>query len=164
MSMQTRNDAFIEVLLESMAAAKVTIENEYMSLIFSQTDFDIRFYIMFLVNLSWRVPTMSFLCQKFFTLRLPTVDSESFYELVNVTDAQALAVFSNLADSLRKEAHGKNTYSKINIHWDVLSPCFRPCKRYGSESAESHHRTHLLYWRSKCQRVLTGGPYNSFLS
>jgi len=30
----TRNDLFVKVLLESIVAAKVTIENEYMSLVF----------------------------------------------------------------------------------------------------------------------------------
>jgi hypothetical protein len=78
--MQTRNDAFIEILLESMAAAKVTIENEYMSLIFSIDR--LRHPLLHHVPCQPFMESSDYVISvpEFFTLRLPTVDSESFYE------------------------------------------------------------------------------------
>lgn len=80
MSLQTRNDVFIEVLLESMAAAKVTIENEYMSLVFSIDR--LRHPLLRHVPCQPSIESSDYVISvpEFFTLRLPTVDSESFYE------------------------------------------------------------------------------------
>ena len=78
MSLQTRNDVFIEVLLESMAAAKVTIENEYMSLVFSIDR--LRHPLLRHVPCQPSIESSDYVISvpEFFTLRLPTVDSEPF--------------------------------------------------------------------------------------
>jgi hypothetical protein len=77
--MQTRNDVFIKVLLESIVAAKVTIENEYMSLICSIDG--LRHPLLRHVQYQPDVQSSDYAISvpEFLTLRLPIVNSESFY-------------------------------------------------------------------------------------
>ena len=77
--MQTRNDLFVKVLLESIVAAKVTMENEYMSLFFSID----RHRYPLLRHVPCQPPLQAsdyvISVPEFLALRLPTVHSESFH-------------------------------------------------------------------------------------
>lgn len=75
-SMQTHVDLFIKVLLESMVSAKVTIENEYMALIFSIDK--LRHPILRRVPCQPEPETSDYhiSINDFLTLRLPAVSSE----------------------------------------------------------------------------------------
>lgn len=85
--MQTRNDIFVKVLLESIVAAKVTIENEYMSLVFSIDR--LRYPLLRHIPCQPPSPTSvySISVLEYMTLRLPILSSELFsYTLPNITE------------------------------------------------------------------------------
>jgi len=86
----TRSDLFVKVLLESIVAAKVTIENEYVAMLFSIDR--LRHPLLRNVLCQRSLHTSEFVISipEFLTMRLPVVNT----------------VFSNLAGSLRKETHG----------------------------------------------------------